>query len=61
MRMQWNNHSFSKRMRVCCGSLSAGHRNYLGVRCVPKAASHDLIFGVRFGEVSHRTLGGVRY
>ena len=35
--------------------------SYVNVRKVPFAAPHDFIFGVRFEEVSHRTLSGVRY
>ena len=37
-------------LSVGCGSLAAARRNCLGVRCVPKVASHDSVFSVSFGE-----------
>jgi hypothetical protein len=37
-------------LRISVGSLTAARRNYLGVRCVPKAVSHDAVFSVPSGE-----------
>jgi hypothetical protein len=34
---------------VFLGSLTAAHRNYMGVRSVPIAALHDALFNVSFG------------
>jgi hypothetical protein len=37
-------------LRISVASLTAARGNYLGVRCVPKAASHDSLFSVSFGD-----------
>jgi len=39
-------------LRISVGSLTAARRNYLGVRCVPFAASHESLFSFRL-RVKH--------
>jgi hypothetical protein len=43
-------------MSIYIGSLTATHSNYLGVRSVPFAASHDTIFSASFRGIRRSEL-----